>query len=939
MGPNEKPRPIAWVGDVEPTCCRALGSQDTRRRGPTPSFIMIRLTLAHGRPLLAVPAGALLGALLGILLGILLGAPGFAQSPYSQPRDIVGFPELLTPPTSLDATDFDGDGTSDLLLAAGAGYVVPSTGGGAFGAPSRVDLGLALVDQCIAGDVDQDGDVDVLALVQDPGGGLALVWSENRGGGDFVAHARLDNAPSAIELRVGDVDNDGDGDFILAVDAPSQLVWFENVAGTIGSQARPLVAPAPERWRLEDVSGDGLNDVVIEAVTLASVQIYQGTGGGHFSAPIDPTNGAMPFYGAHLRDMTGDGLLDIVHSDGGGIQILEGLAPLVFGPPMPLQVAGAPDLVLVTEILDLNADGLLDLVALNRIGVFEIVDSWLPGLGGGLFGAPELLREAFSPNDPDVYADVTGDGLLDAIELDGWVNIEVHQGAGASPLLGDEVRLAGPELDASFVESTDFDGDGDLDLLATHPFASELTLIENLGGGRFGLPRVLSLGGSGGYDELYPADLDGDGDDDYLVCAHQSVNIRVDVVENLGGGLVALRAPVISTVGILEDIEIVDVDSDGDPDISARVRLGLGPRAAQWFRNGGIGSAFTAIPFNTPNRVSFVDVDGDGLDDLIYEGPRIVNAQTDWRRNLGSGVFGAPAMLFFGIGAGRVLQEDVTGDGVPDLLLQQGETLYIGVRNGPSGSSYTTLGVQYPIGGSFLNFLAGYDFTVYDVDVDGDQDVVAFGFHQIPDRSFNFWLNDGTGQLTVEPAVAGAFGTDGTAYAKFADLDGDSDIDIFYPKFNRLLLANNGATELIGTSICGPAVATSAGVSAKMTAVGSDLASENRVTLRTEGLPANQFGIYVGSLTATAATPVAGSQGRICLGGAIGRYDGGSQILYSGPASAFELRVDTAGLELPNGTVAAQPGQTWFFQAWFRDISPMGAPTSNFSDALALSFR
>ena len=53
---------------------------------------------------------------------------------------------------------------------------------------------------------------------------------------------------------------------------------------------------------------------------------------------------------------------------------------------------------------------------------------------------------------------------------------------------------------------------------------------------------------------------------------------------------------------------------------------------------------------------------------------------------------------------------------------------------------------------------------------------------------------------------------------------------------------------------------------------------------------------------------------------------------------SIALPVDVAAIAQPTGPVAGQPGQTWFFQAWYRD-SILSFPTSNFTDAIAVRLR
>jgi len=78
-----------------------------------------------------------------------------------------------------------------------------------------------------------------------------------------------------------------------------------------------------------------------------------------------------------------------------------------------------------------------------------------------------------------------------------------------------------------------------------------------------------------------------------------------------------------------------------------------------------------------------------------------------------------------------------------------------------------------------------------------------------------------------------------------------------------------------------------------------------------------------------------GSQGTLCLGGAIGRYAG--NIFQSSAAGDHSFPIDLAQLPSPTGNVAAAAGETWNFQCWFRDANP--SVTSNFTYPVSITFQ
>jgi len=136
---------------------------------------------------------------------------------------------------------------------------------------------------------------------------------------------------------------------------------------------------------------------------------------------------------------------------------------------------------------------------------------------------------------------------------------------------------------------------------------------------------------------------------------------------------------------------------------------------------------------------------------------------------------------------------------------------------------------------------------------------------------------------------------------------------------------------VLGTNFC-VALPHSAGGPARIEATGSRLVSDMDFTLAAHELPANEIGYFLASRTIEPIYPVAGSAGRLCIGGGpIARFV--HQAQDSGGPGAFRIALDLAHVPL-DPPVAVQPGECWNFQAWFRD----GA-SSNFTDAVSVVFE
>lgn len=156
-----------------------------------------------------------------------------------------------------------------------------------------------------------------------------------------------------------------------------------------------------------------------------------------------------------------------------------------------------------------------------------------------------------------------------------------------------------------------------------------------------------------------------------------------------------------------------------------------------------------------------------------------------------------------------------------------------------------------------------------------------------------------------------------------------------FESFNGIQLLTGTGPVNPGVNYC-TAAANSAGLFGRMSAMGVATVASNDLTLVASDLPPGQFGIFITSKT-QGFVPGAGgtSNGDLCLGGQIGRLVGPGQILNSGAGGAFSLHLDLGALPQGAGTVAVQPGETWYFQAWHRDAIGLG---SNFTDGLAVDF-
>ncbi|MEM8711492.1 MAG: hypothetical protein AAGG01_11105 [Planctomycetota bacterium] len=141
---------------------------------------------------------------------------------------------------------------------------------------------------------------------------------------------------------------------------------------------------------------------------------------------------------------------------------------------------------------------------------------------------------------------------------------------------------------------------------------------------------------------------------------------------------------------------------------------------------------------------------------------------------------------------------------------------------------------------------------------------------------------------------------------------------------------------------CSPTTPNSAGHLSELRACGSNDAVDNSVILFVLGLPEGSVGYFLNARAADAAVMPGTSQGTLCLSGSIGRHDAQIFSAFGPLGNPFGgthwsgIVLDLESMPTPSGAAAVVPGDTWFFQAWYRDANPTS--TSNLSDVISITF-
>ena len=276
-------------------------------------------------------------------------------------------------------------------------------GEGGFITMPRVDAGDAPTGLTVR-DVDGDGVADLL-VGNDEGDLLTLI---GKGDGTFLPYQRADRN---VSLAVGDLTGAGNTDFVLSNTGQDQLSVRLSQSSLSFLQGRQdgLLAPGPVA--IADMNGDGIPDLVVTNGGGNNVLVYPGSGGGRFTSPRRFFTGTAP-RGLTIADLNGDGLPDLVvtNEGSGDVTILLGAEgkegwTMVDGPR--LRVGSRP---VSTTVVDVNGDGIKDILCVNQDS--STVTS-LPGLGGGFFDDrnPKTFATGVGPIAAFVGTFDTGSGL------------------------------------------------------------------------------------------------------------------------------------------------------------------------------------------------------------------------------------------------------------------------------------------------------------------------------------------------------------------------------------------------------------------------------------------------------------------------------------------------------------------------------------------------
>ena len=291
-------------------------------------------------------------------------------------------------PISVAIGDLDGDGKPELAVTNYGSAVVSlfrnTASSGSITSASfanKVDISTGTNPRSVAiGDLDGDGKPD-LAIANASVNTISVLRNTFTASGTISFAAKTDFATGTAPhfVAIGDLDGDGKPDLATANNGTASASVLRNMStsGNIsfGANVDFTAGNGPVSLAIGDLDNDGKADLVVANFSSANVSVFQNTAtsgaitSSSFAAKVDFASGTGAWSVA-IGDLNGDGNPDLAVANGGAasVSVLRNLAigsnitTASFAPKVDFVTATSTRTV---AIGDLDLDGKADLVAAN----------------------------------------------------------------------------------------------------------------------------------------------------------------------------------------------------------------------------------------------------------------------------------------------------------------------------------------------------------------------------------------------------------------------------------------------------------------------------------------------------------------------------------------------------------------------------------------------
>ena len=458
--------------------------------------------------------------------------------------------------------DINADGINDTVVSfRNESYisVLPGQGEGVFGEEQRIAMTSSGKMKHIFTDLDADGDLDLATAETN---NMVVVFL-NDGFGNFELTHQYPTCPDLNDLVAGDVDGDGDADLVLCyMDTHPEPGGVQVLLNTGDASMTPMpefISDAgPSSMALHDLDADQDLDLVVTNDRTSSASIFINDGNAQFSLhkvlPTSDRPGFVRIFDVNLDGVPEIGVTSIFRTFQRPLDLFYANGDLGYGQTRIQDLTHRPyDMI----TLDLNADTYPDVIQTSSGNVLSVFLS--DTNGGVIFDRDYIIGE--SPRiEPPI--DLNGDGILDIVTSNqgGLTTVSVLLGTNTGTLVQfDEFVLQRRSSCSAFL---DLDGDGDLDMVTMANSVDRIHIYSNDGNIGFTYTGEIDTGGKRP-SVCRTLDIDNDGIEELLVGYSQSSSAQVFRPD---GALGLVEGPEFALPSTIRVMELSDVDLDGDLD-------------------------------------------------------------------------------------------------------------------------------------------------------------------------------------------------------------------------------------------------------------------------------------------------------------------------------------------------------------------------------------
>ncbi len=312
----------------------------------------------------------------------------------------------------------------------------------------------------------------------------------------------------------------------------------------------------------------------------------------------------------------------------------------------------------------------------------------------------------------------------------------------------------------------DLNQDGWSDFVVPNEISNDLRIFLNDGAGNYEDFSIVPIIQGDRPSPNEGADIDGDGDIDFIVGSANGSNVHVFKGDGAGG---LTQTQNLVAGERVRGVCLADFENDGDPDIIA---TSFAANRVALFTNDGTGK-FGLLPATIDAgdgewSCASGDMNADGLMDVTI-GTRTDNELTVLLSN-GDGTFTESSRIAANGDPWMLAAGDINRDGNVDIAAANANAKSLTVAMG-SGTGELSSPVSYSLAENDEGFPLAVDLG--DLDGDGDLDIVTSDFRT---KLFLIHENQGDGSLVRLPNQL--FALEAASCAILHDRDNDGDLDI-----------------------------------------------------------------------------------------------------------------------------------------------------------------